>query len=395
MGWESGGGLGHVAPMRLVARALIERGHAPVMALRDVVETAPMLKDEPYPVLQGPYWSRPTPTIRGRPFSAATFSDILAVNGFADAEALSAMLRAWDGLIDVVRPDLVVAEYAPLLALAAHARVPTVLFGSGFTVPPADLPVYPRLQPRVEPVATQNRILAVIQEAQRRRGKPAPETLPAVLACERRFPCTFPELDPYRAVRRETVIPPLTDLPPPLPAPARPAFFAYLAADAPGLTKILSALAKSGIPGGVYLRHPSPALREAVRKSGLTLYEEPQPLARVLPDASVVIHHGGAGTAEACLAAGRPQLLFPRHLEQSMTGRALRDLGVGLALSHDSREEATAKTVREAAGDGAAQERAAALARDIEARGKRPGVAPIIAACEELLAAPRRAAAGR
>jgi UDP:flavonoid glycosyltransferase YjiC (YdhE family) len=375
--------------MRLVARALMDRGHEVVMSLRDVVEPAAFLKDETYPIIQGPHWSRPAPkNARGQPFAAATFSDILAVGGFSDADALTAMLRAWDSLIDVVRPDLVVAEYAPLLALAAHGRVPAVLFGSGFTVPPADLPVYPRLQPRIEPVATQQQILAVVREAQKRRGRPAPETLPAVLACEARFPCTFPELDPYRAVRREPTIPPLTDLPPPL-APARaPRFFAYLAADAGGLPKLLSALAKSGVPGGIFLRSPPQKLRDAIRKTAIALYDEPQPLARVLAEATLVIHHGGAGTSEAALAAGRPQIIFSRHLEQAMTARALNALGVGANLSRDAGEEAVVDLIRRAAADKPAAARAAARAADIAARGPRPGVAPIVDACEQLLAAP-------
>ena len=40
MGWEMGGGLGHVVPLLAVARGLREHGHRPVLALRDVVEPA-------------------------------------------------------------------------------------------------------------------------------------------------------------------------------------------------------------------------------------------------------------------------------------------------------------------------------------------------------------------
>ena len=191
MGWESGAGFGHVAPMRLVARALLARGHKPVMALRDVVEPAPMLKDEPYPILHGPFWGRAAMGLGGKPFSAATFADILAVGGFGNADELSAMMKACDALIDVVRPDLVIAEYAPMLALAARGRVPAILFGTGFTVPPADLPVYPRIQAKVPHTMLQEKVLAVVQEVQKRRGKPVPKTLPEILACDRRFPCTF------------------------------------------------------------------------------------------------------------------------------------------------------------------------------------------------------------
>lgn len=385
MGWESGAGFGHVAPMRLVARALLARGHKPVMALRDVVEPAPMLKDEPYPILQGPFWGRAAMGLGGKPFSAATFADILAVGGFGNADELSAMMKACDALIDVVRPDLVIAEYAPMLALAARGRVPAILFGTGFTVPPADLPVYPRIQAKVPHTMLQEKVLAVVQEVQKRRGKPVPKTLPEILACDRRFPCTFPEVDPYRSVRREAVLAPLGDLPPPSPAPAKPRFFAYLAADAAGLQRVVLALGKSGVPGGIFLRNPPPRLKEELGKTNLVLYDGPQPMTEVMRDASFIVHHGGAGTTEACLAAGRGQLLFPRHLEQWTTARALRSLGVADTITRDMTEEAVIESVRKFANDPQWNVRAGAVSADIASRGPRPGVAPIVDAGEELM----------
>jgi rhamnosyltransferase subunit B len=390
IGWESGGGFGHVARIRLVARELKARGHEPILALRDVVEPAPMLAGEPYPVLQGPHWARGTPQ-RFSPFSAATFADILAVIGFADADDLSANLRAWDALFSVVRPDLVLAEYAPMMVLAARGRFPTVLFGSGFTVPPADLALYPRLQSRVKISMPEAEVLAVVQEAQKRRGGPVPQRLSEIFACDYRFPCTFPELDPYRPLRREPVIPPLSDLPPPSPPPAEPRFFAYLAAEAPGLPRFVLGLVKSGVPGGIFLRRPAQDFKDALKKTRLTLYEEPQPLAEVLANAKFVIHHGGAGTSEACLTSGRPQVIFPRHLEQTMTARSLRALGAAIMVKRDMNEELVAKAVREFADNAAALDRATALSHEIAARGPRPGVAPIVAACEALLSRPRAA----
>jgi 2-methylisocitrate lyase-like PEP mutase family enzyme len=79
-------------------------------------------------------------------------------------------------------------------------------------------------------------------------------------------------------------------------------------------------------------------------------------------------------------------MVFPAHLEQSMTAGALHGLGVAYVMAPNAPEEAVIQTMRRAAADTAAQDRAAALARNIEARGPRPGVAPIVAACEDLLA---------
>lgn len=390
IGWESGGGFGHVSRMRMAARALKARGHEPVLAVKDLIEPAPLVKDEPYPVLQGPYYARPTPA-RFQPFAAATFADILAAIGFFDADELSSVLRGWDALFDVVRPDLVLAEYAPIMVLAARGRFPTVMYGSGFTVPPADLSEYPRLQPRVKVSMAEPDVLAVVQEAQRRRGGPVPERLAEIFDCGHRFPCTFPELDPYRQIRHEPVIPPLGDLPPPSAAPKEGRFFAYLAADAPKLERKISALVKSGVPGGIFLRAPSAELKAKLKNTNLALYDEPPPLKDVLPDVRFVVHHGGAGTCEACLTAGRPQIVFPRHLEQTLSAGSLNALGVGVSAVREMDEAVMAGAVRKMAGDDAILERAVALSRDIAARGPRPGVTPIVDACEQLLRRPRAA----
>jgi len=45
-----------------------------------------------------------------------------------------------------------------------------------------------------------------------------------------------------------------------------------------------------------------------------------------------VFSHGGTGFTYAALAAGRPHILNPRHFEAHSTGRALEELGVGIAL---------------------------------------------------------------
>ena len=50
---------------------------------------------------------------------------------------MAAMIMAWDRLLLDARPDVVIAEYAPMLQLAARGRVPTIAFGTGFSLPPA------------------------------------------------------------------------------------------------------------------------------------------------------------------------------------------------------------------------------------------------------------------
>ena len=56
------------------------------------------------------------------------------------------------------------------------------------------------------------------------------------------------------------------------------------------------------------------------------------PLSLLLDNASVVVHHGGAGCLMTALAAGVPQLALPFGLEQEMIARRLADAGAGLVI---------------------------------------------------------------
>jgi rhamnosyltransferase subunit B len=111
LGWELGGGLGHVQQLLLLANALAARGFRPVLALRDLIGPRPLLRECPFPVVQAPLYSRAAPG-----FVARSYADILAVHGFADADQLLAMTQAWLALLDLVRPALSSPTIVPLYA---------------------------------------------------------------------------------------------------------------------------------------------------------------------------------------------------------------------------------------------------------------------------------------
>jgi len=53
------------------------------------------------------------------------------------------------------------------------------------------------------------------------------------------------------------------------------------------------------------------------------------PHAWLLPRAAVAIHHGGAGTTAAALAAGLPSVIVPHAFDQRFWGRRIAALGCG------------------------------------------------------------------
>src|SRR3546814_6352681 len=70
-------------------------------------------------------------------------SDLLRLIGYGRRDALAHRLTAWEGVLDTVRPDVVVGDFSPTLNLAARGRVPSIVVGNGYTIPPGGRPMPP------------------------------------------------------------------------------------------------------------------------------------------------------------------------------------------------------------------------------------------------------------
>jgi len=388
LGWELGDGLGHVQPLLRLANALAARGFRPVLALRDLIGPRPLLRDCPFPVIQAPLYSAAG---RAAPsgFVARSYADILAVHGFADGDHLLAMTQAWLALLDLVRPAVVVADHSPTLCLAASGILPTVLVGNGYLLPPADLPAFPVLMPERPAVADEGRLLGAVQEVQRRLGRPVAPTLPGLFASSSRFVTVLPELDPYHDVRREPVIGPLKPLGLPLPPPEHLGFFAYLKAEMPGCEAILTSLAQTGFPGRAYVLGARPDGCDRLRRLGLEVFDRPVPIDELLAQSAVIVSQGNSGMAQAALAAGRPQLLFPAHLEQLMNARRLQALGVAHYLTGQFPAADVVEGLRQLLTDPNFLRRAQEAAFAVQARGPYNPLETIVAHCEQWLVVSR------
>jgi UDP:flavonoid glycosyltransferase YjiC (YdhE family) len=384
MGWELGSGLGHVRPLLAVAKELAARGHRPVFAVKSLLEAAPVLREQRFAVLQAPVFP-PRENPGGRPFRAASFADILAIRGFADADELAVIVDGWQRLIELVQPDLIVCDHSPTLCLAAYQAIPVVMLGTGFTVPPSDGAVFPPLLTDVPPLCPQEHVLDVVREVQRRRQRPSPSTLPGLFAPAARFVCTFAELDPYRLVRSEPPVGPLNPLPAAREPPTRPAFFAYLPADYPSVDKILALLARMKLPGSVYVRGAPKQLVEGLRQTGLNVYTAPAPLHDVMPNVSAILHQGGLLTTEDALAAGRPQVLLPRYLEQELTARAVQSMGLATYIAGRFKIQAVAQALHQIIADPRFSRHAMAWAKTIHERGPYQPLPRIVERCLSLL----------
>jgi len=378
---EMGAGLGHITRLMPVARALKDRGHQPVIAVHDIVGAAPATNGEQLPVVEAPSW-------RGRcyPKSATrTFACILADRGFARPDVLAPTMSGWLSLLELITPDLIVVDHSPTLCAAAHGTVQVVAVGDGFTLPPCDGDMFPPLRTDVPPVLPEAEILKAVQQTQRNLGVTPFDSLPQIFSKAHRFIVNMPETDPYAAYRTEPVHGPLQPPPALQPLPASGGFYGYFYAGHPLVGKLLPLLAEARISGSMFIHQATSEQRQAVSKLGFTVYGEPQPLDKVLGEARLVIHHGGAGVTAAALSVGRPQLLMPRYLEQRLTGAALSRIGVGASFPEKSKLEAIVHAAKIALSQEAVGARAQTVAEQIRVRGPYDTLSKIVACCLSVL----------
>lgn len=323
LAWEMGEGLAHAARLLLIAQHLRADGWMPIVAARNPGALAERYAAACIPVIAAPR-NRSCFEGPGR-FRAASYADVMGVCGYAIPERLAAVVAAWDKVFKEQAPDAIIADYSPLLSLAAFDRIPLICVGDGF-VTPHELPGggFPALGGQASPIWAPSDLLATAQQVQEARGHRAPSSLGQIIAGNGQVVSVPRELDIYGATRATSANGPWLRPAPPLEAPPRPQVFAYLRMTQPLARKVLQVLLDARLPSECFLHEASGETLAALARAGIRVHSTPPPLREALTRASVLIHHGGIGSMEEAALAGRPQLLLPRHLEQSLnTQRAL------------------------------------------------------------------------
>ena len=114
LAWELGGDAAHAGRLRVIARALISRGHAVSLSVRDLGPARRLFGDLDVKMLQAPLWLHSTAQ------HASSLAEIMLASGYREAQTLDALVRGWRSALELLRPDVVVAEFAPTALLAAR-----------------------------------------------------------------------------------------------------------------------------------------------------------------------------------------------------------------------------------------------------------------------------------
>ena len=309
---EFGDGLGHVSRLIAVARGLDRDRRVFAVPNREIagpaIAAALGAKTE---IIGGTGFTGVIqPSLHGR--SDKTLADVLHRLGYGDQAILAAQASKWRKLLDAVRPDLIVSDFAPTLRLVSCGRVPTLVLGDGFSTPPPSRPMPSIVNADVPPdalsIAHERNLLRTARQIRKANGGPRLGHLADLFAGERTFPITFANCDPYARLRRTPTISPFT-IPdircgPTFAERCGPAVFCFLWGAHPALNAVLTALNGLECRSEVHVRgmDPQEVAPHCARHVGV--HAEAPHFASVLPQTQVFVHYGGAGATYAALLAG-------------------------------------------------------------------------------------------
>ncbi|MEM0954688.1 MAG: hypothetical protein AAGI24_11165 [Pseudomonadota bacterium] len=360
-----GGGAGHARKLLALADGLVAMGHEPVLALPDLLAARHVERRRGHTILQAPV-SRAR-VLKRQP--TRSFADIMAQQGFADPAVLHPVADAWDSLLQRLQPDVVVADYAPILCLAARDRFPLLCVGVPFCLPPGSMANFPALNSEARASMEESSLLLHANQWLKSQDREPLAALPAIHPDDASFCFGLSMLDPYRDQPRRRLPQPyreVTDMPLPRPEPReRLPVFAYLSARHKPAVTLLLALAKKGVLVEASLRDFNRTVARRLAGAGVIVHEGLANLREAMLRNSIYIHHGSEGAAVDGLYCGRPQLCVPMDLEKQLISRALREQGVARVVQSKDPLEESLETTLALAEDEEVHQRAQSLSAEL------------------------------
>jgi UDP:flavonoid glycosyltransferase YjiC (YdhE family) len=378
--WEFGGDLGHVRRLIPIARELRTMGHDVSIAFRDSAflfnSRSEGFETFIAPLLRAQRDMNPSPL---------NFSDVLLNLGFGDARGVAGALRAWHSMFEMIKPDVLVAEYAPTALIAGLlAGIRRVTVSAGFSVPLLSDPL-PDLRPwqPTDPKvlrALDDRLLATVRQAAGSEANRIPSRASGLFHADAHLLCTFPEIDPFGPR------PGVDYLGPPRDSTggedlrwtreAGPRVFAYLKARSRRFEAVIAAL--QSLDAEVIAAVPGLAADRAKSMSTPSMRVVPNAvnLDSVMPGASLVVCHAGAGVPARAMAAGVPMALLPLQLDQFLMAKNIEKTGAAVVSNPeepapDFREWLSAPLTQPRYGEAARRLRESHGSHDFDAAVKR------------------------
>ncbi len=352
--WEVGGELGHISRLAAITCRLEQAGYRVVVALKDLSRAQPFFAETRATLLQAPVWL-PKITMQ-RPI--ACMADAMLLLGYLEPDPLDCLVRAWEALVDLVRPDLVIFDYSPTAMLAMQGlAVPKIVTGTGFCDPVPGLPTvdwrpYTANDNLVQ--RQEQRVLANINAVLARRRAEPLDCLADLFRTNRVLITNLRELDiyPARSDAWYCLAPsPSNGSRVAFAEDGRPRLIAYLKPSYPRFEWLVKTLASCA--ADVFIACPRGPIEQLQTwaKGRVRFSTELVDLPGALKDADLFVGHGNAGSVRESLVLGTPVVVLPIQLEQLLTGQRVQRLGVGKLVEQVPTEDALGEAIAEALAD--------------------------------------------
>lgn len=362
LAWEFGAGLAHVMLLRGVGRHLaamsgdleliyglpnIEAGLS-VGLPDDKLVLAPHVRPKPGCPPLAPLQAH------------RTFGGIMGEALLGERQDGLRYFTEWNSLIAQVRPDVIVADYAPVATMLARGRIPAIACGIGYTLPPADIDRFPVFaKTKRPPLASEEELLERFNGVLAQVGGRKLDRLPQMNEADAYGLCTLPDFDVYADIPGREWLGAILPGGPPEPAQTYSGGLVYFHQKQQFEDNLVDGLMGSGISIDAYMGEPLRRTAKRARGSGLRLSDEPFELVRAMPGRAVAVHSGSLGFAAAAAFAGVPQVMLPKHQEHSTNTRRLVARGAGIVVPTAKRTpERLAAVIREAAESSAMRQAA-------------------------------------
>ncbi|MCE4554693.1 glycosyltransferase [Roseateles cellulosilyticus] len=390
--WELGGAYGHLGRMIPVARELQRRGHEVVFIIRELVEAERLLGPHGFKWYQAPLWIGRVMKLPD-PLSLA---ELLMGFGFLDVPALLSICRAWRNLLTALSVDALVFDYAPTAVLASRGLgLPQLNLANGFQVPPDTTPLPPLRwwqkdkAPAARLMDSEKQVLHVANQVLYELGAPPVAGMRDILSGSIDVFATLPELDHYPHRNGGDFVGPMFALGrgEEVRWPARGALkiFAYLKPDYGGLEALLTVLRQLDASVLVHIPGVSKRLVETFSSDNLAISRQPLDIEQVRRSCDVAVLHAGISTVAAMLLAGRPVLLFPQQLEQTMFARGVEALGLAVSIPEAASGQFQ-RLVKRALADPSLKQNAERFAEKYAGYDQHATIRVVADRCETLLA---------
>ena len=320
-----------------LALALRAHGHEPLLVLNDLPKAEATAGSHGLRMLQAPLWRA---RVAGLP-PVHTYTDLLLRSGFVQPTGLQGLARAWRDQVQLLRPDLLVLDHSPVALFATRGLgVPRLRFGDGYSCPPLACPMPPMTwwNPAPEPFDTigERNALHVANQAAAALGLPPAAQVADLLTADAEALCTVPELDAYASRSAGShcglLVAAHEGVETPWPGGDAACCFVSLHSDHPLLDALVAALQASGQRAVLQLAGSGPDRAAALTADGIVVARTPVPVAQVQRHCSHAVVDGHGAITPGLLLAGKPLLLLPTRVEQTMLAHRVQALGAGLLL---------------------------------------------------------------